>query len=247
MVSLPARRRLSVWRRSPAGRLASARAFSSSSLRRGAGRGAVDLAGAGLALVFCSASCCSRASLSASAASASRRFFSSSRCAASSARRAASISACLASSTARTLAPATAARRFSCSAADRLDASAGAAAGLGALSALAGALVAASAASGLPPGASAAPGLTMRRRRVSTCTDLLRPCEKLWRTCPPSTVRFRLSVLPRGAFDLASSPSFVSLISLHSCLRPVSARGLLSDRQQADAPHSRHDAPNPDG
>ncbi len=54
-----------------------------------------------------------------------------------------------------------------------------------------------------PPGAPA--GLIVRFRFVSTTTDLERPCEMFWRTCPESTVRFRLRVFPPAGFRSPSS------------------------------------------
>ena len=65
--------------------------------------------------------------------------------------------------------------------------------------------------SSLPP-----PGPTARRLTVSTTTAFERPCEKLWRTMPCSTGRFRDSVLG-DTCNVLSPGFFVSFIPLRSC------------------------------
>ena len=62
----------------------------------------------------------------------------------------------------------------------------------------------------------APPGATGRRLTVSTTTAFERPWEKLWRTMPCSTGRFRDSVLG-DTWRVLSPGFFVSVIPLRSC------------------------------
>jgi hypothetical protein len=64
-------------------------------------------------------------------------------------------------------------------------------------------------------GAAGAPGVRPRFLRTSTCTTLERPCEKLWRTDPPSTT---CPASPRAAGRSESLP-LVSVWSLPSLMR----------------------------
>ena len=72
-----------------------------------------------------------------------------------------------------------------------------------------------------------APWVKVRLRRTSTETDLVRPCEKLWRTCPAFTV-FLSSSRPGRAFRTPFFSSFSLLIfpNLHN----VSARRKPANR-----------------
>ena len=65
-----------------------------------------------------------------------------------------------------------------------------------------------------PPAAAASPGVKIRRFTFSTTTALLRPCEKLCRTVPCSTGRFRCKVVFGGAAPKDLSLLFVSLMPI---------------------------------
>ena len=67
------------------------------------------------------------------------------------------------------------------------------------IGALAGAAADAAGAEPTRVGGGASPGVKIRRFTFSTTTALLRPCEKLCRTVPCSTGRFRCNVAFGGA------------------------------------------------
>ena len=63
-------------------------------------------------------------------------------------------------------------------------------------------------------GACVSPGATARRFTFSTTTAFERPCEKLWRTIPASTGRFKVSFLAGATLNVVSPGFLVSFISI---------------------------------
>ena len=95
------------------------------------------------------------------------------------------------------------------------------------------------------PTGGASPGVKMRRFTFSTTTALVRPCEKLCRTVPCSTGRFRCNVVFGGGAPKDLSLLFVSLMPIPNRLafqpihRPAKRSGLIGRRAAALCPGCR--------
>ncbi len=172
----------------------------------------------------------SSARLRASSSSMRRRASSSARCLASSAARSSSWRRRSASASAARWRDSSSALRASCSARTRPARSSAVSArgtvtgrrtgsATGAVGAAAGrARAVAGAAGSGRPGSGAAPGATRRFLRTSTVTVFERPCEKLWRTCPVSTLR-RSSSRPRPRLNGRFCSCSLASCSLASVMR----------------------------